>query len=152
MALKTSQLPTSVHSDIDPSAVAEVLMMHYNVGITNPWYEAGLSDQETYNRRRLPWSGRNYHVDEDGNVSGPNLENVKDSLQERWAALAESSRENLKGNVYGDLEELYNDGLTEVGNDLREDTVELTTVSGDTVSRLESELSDAQMQEQGING
>jgi len=115
----TAQMPKSIQSDISVDAVGEALLQHYNVGIENPWYAAGYSDQETYNRRMLPWSGKNYTVDEAGNVSGPNAEALPESLKEQWASLAQSARNNLKGNEYENLTDLYENGLSAVADDLR---------------------------------
>lgn len=115
----TAQMPKSIQSDISVDAVGEALLQHYNVGIENPWYAAGYSDQETYNRRMLPWSGKNYTVDEQGNVSGPNAEALPENLKEQWASLAQSARNNLKGNTYENLTDLYENGLSEVADDLR---------------------------------
>lgn len=116
---ETSQMPKSIHSGIDTSAVGESLLQHYNMGITNPWFELGVSEQETYNRRQLPWAGNNYTVSEGGNVSGPNVEALPDSLTDQWENLAEASRDISDGEgAYGDLETLYDEFLTEVGDRL----------------------------------
>jgi hypothetical protein len=111
---ETAQMPKSIQSDISVDAVGEALLQHYNMGITNPWHEAGYSDQETYNRRMLPWSGKNYTVDENGNVSGPNAESVPEGLKEQWASLAQAARQNLKGEEYDDLTDLYENGLMDM--------------------------------------
>jgi len=112
-------MPRSIHSGIDTEAVGEALLQHYNMGIKNPWYEIGVSEQETYNRRKLPWSGKIYKVDEGGNVSGPNAEQVPEKLKAQWKNLAEASRAVSDGEgAYGDLETLYEDFLLEVGSRL----------------------------------
>lgn len=117
---QTSSMPKSIHGDIPMEAVGESLLMHYNVGIRNPWFDLGLSDQETYNRRKLPWAGKSYSVDEAGNVSGPNAESIPEGLKQQWTNLAEASRAVAQGEgAYGDLETLYDEFLLEVGNRLR---------------------------------
>ena len=117
--VETAQMPRSIHSNISTDAVGESLLRHYNMGITNPWYELGVSDQETYNRRRLPWSGRRYKVAEDGTVSGPNVDELPENLVENWQNLAEASRAVMAGEgAYGDLETLYDEALTEIGSRL----------------------------------
>ena len=114
-------MPRSIHSGINTEAVGEALLQHYNMGIKNPWYELGVSEQETYNRRRLPWSGKRYEVDEGGNVSGPNVEQLPEELTDQWANLAEASRKVSEGEgAYGDLETLYDEFLMEVGKRLSE--------------------------------
>lgn len=111
-------MPKSIQSDISVDAVGEALLQHYNVGITNPWFEAGYSDQETYNRRMLPWSGKSYTVDTaTGTVSGPNAGEIPDGLKEQWVNLANAAQDVLGGNTYDNLDELY-DALTEVGAQL----------------------------------
>lgn len=98
-------------------AVGEALLQHYNVGISNPWYEAGLSDQETYNRRKLPWAGKNYSVDGDGNVSGPNAESLPDGLVASWNALAVEAQSTVAdSDGYEGLQDMY-DTLTEIDPD-----------------------------------
>jgi hypothetical protein len=112
-------MPMSIHSGIDTEAVGEALLQHYNMGIKNPWYEIGVSEQETYNRRRLPWSGKSYSVAEGGSVSGPNVEQLPEGLTDQWANLAEASRKVSDGEgAYGDLETLYDEFLLEVGDRL----------------------------------
>lgn len=111
--VQTEQMPKSIHGDIAVDAIGEALLKHYNVGITNPWFELGLSDKETYNRRKLPWAGKNFTVDTDnGTVSGPGSESLPDGLVQQWIDFAEEAESVLGGNEYGDLESLYNDGLT----------------------------------------
>jgi len=108
--VQTSQMPASIHSDISVEAVGEALLQHYNVGITNPWYELGLSDQETYNRRRLPWSDNTYQVDtESETVSGPNVESLPDNLVNQWVLFANEA-EAVIGGTEGEhdgLEDFY---------------------------------------------
>lgn len=115
---ETSQMPKSIQSDIGVDAVGEALLQHYNMGITNPWFEAGYSDQETYNRRMLPWSGKNYTVGEDGTVSGPNAESIPEGLKEQWANLASAARDVLQGEEFDDLTDLYENGLMEMKAEL----------------------------------
>jgi hypothetical protein len=117
--VETSQMPKSLHSGIDTDAVGEALLQHYNMGITNPWFEIGVSQQETYNRRRLPWSGKSYSVSQDGNVSGPNVEQLPEALTDQWENLADASRDISNGEgSYGDLETLYDEFLLKVGDRL----------------------------------
>jgi hypothetical protein len=134
--VRTETMPKSVQSDIPMDAVGEALLQHYNVGITNPWFEIGRSDQETYNRRKLPWAGKNYTVDENGNVSGPNVEELDENLVAQWSELATAARDNLKGNSYENLEALFQQGLSEVASDLRKSearqSVTVTTADGST--------------------
>lgn len=114
--VETAAMPKSIHSDISVDAVGEALLQHYNVGIKNPWFEIGRSDQETYNRRKLPWAGKSYSVDRNGNVSGPNVEELPDGLTQQWAALASAARQVLEGNEYGDLDTLFEEGLSQIGS------------------------------------
>lgn len=114
--VETSAMPKAVQSDIPMDAVGEALLMHYNVGIKNPWYEAGLSDQETYNRRKLPWAGKNYSVDGNGNVSGPNADSLPQGLVASWNALASEAQSVLEGESFDSLQDQY-DTLTEVSPD-----------------------------------
>jgi len=115
----TEQMPKSVHSGISTEAVGEHLLQHYNMGIKNPWYDEGYSDQETYNRRKLPWAGKSYTVTEDGELMGPNTEELKDGLTDNWVNLAEASRDIMQGEgAYGDLESLYEGPLADIGSRL----------------------------------
>lgn len=118
--VRTEAMPKSIQSDISVDAVGEALLKHYNVGIRNPWFEIGRSDQETYNRRKLPWAGKSYSVDQNGNVSGPNVEELPDSLTDRWAELASAARTHLAVGEggFGDLETMFEEGLTAVAQDL----------------------------------
>lgn len=136
---ETSAMPKSIQSDISVDAVGEALLQHYNVGISNPWFEIGRSDQETYNRRRLPWAGKNYSVDENGNVSGPNASEVPSNLKEQWAALASAARNNLDGNRYENLEALFQQGLSDVGEELFKGSAhqEVTVTTADGGSKSE---------------
>lgn len=115
-------MPRSIQSDIPMDAVGEALLKHYNVGIRNPWFEIGVSDQETYNRRKLPWAGKNYSVSADGNVSGPNVDQLHPNLVQKWISLANASRDFLDG-TEGDwdgLEDMYDNVLTDdLGDSLR---------------------------------
>jgi len=114
--VQTSQMPRSLQSDIPMEAVGEALLQHYNVGITNPWFEAGYSDQETYNRRRLPWAGNRYTVDENGDVSGPNAESLPDNLKQAWVNLAEEARSVLEGETFEDMDDHF-ETLSEIDPD-----------------------------------
>jgi len=113
--MQTSEMPTSIHGGISVDAVGEALLKHYNVGIKNPWFEIGLSDQETYNRRKLPWAGKSYTIDESGEISG-DADGAPDGLVTQWEAFAEESRATIArpgepGEKYGDLETFYEEGL-----------------------------------------
>jgi len=125
-----------VHSTLQPTAIAEVLAQHYNVGITNPWFEAGLSEQETYTRRQLPWSGNNYEVSPSGNVSGANASKIPEGLKEQWRRMSEASRNIGAGERYENLEALYNDRLVKIGEALSYDQAfperDVNTASGGT--------------------
>lgn len=113
-------MPKSVQSDVPMEAVGEALLQHYNVGITNPWFEIGLSDQETYNRRKLPWAGKSYTVAEDGSLVGDNPE-VPEGLAGAWENLADAARDHLEEEEFGDLETMFEEGLTAVADELRKD-------------------------------
>lgn len=116
---RTSEMPRSVHSHISVDAVGEALLKHYT-SAHNPWFDIGLSDQETYFRRRLPWAGKSYSVSENGNVSGPNAEALPENLKDNWRNLASAARSVTTGpGSYGDLETLHEDFLTEIGDRLR---------------------------------
>jgi hypothetical protein len=117
---QTSQMPKSVQSDIAMEAVGEALLQHYNVGITNPWFEIGRSDQETYNRRKLPWAGKSYTV-EGGTVSGPNSEDIPEGMKSAWEDMAEAASSELEGNNYKNLEALFQQGLADVADELHDD-------------------------------
>jgi hypothetical protein len=133
---QTKAMPKSIQSDIPMEAVGEALLQHYNVGISNPWFEIGRSDQETYNRRKLPWAGKNYTVDENGNVSGPNVESLPENLVNSWGRLADSARANLRGERYENLEAFFQQGLADVAEDLRmssaRESVNVMTADGNT--------------------
>lgn len=107
--VETSAMPKSIHSDISVEAVGESLLQHYNVEIKNPWFEIGRSDQETYNRRRLPWSGKTYSVDENGNVSGPNVDELPANLVQQWSNFADEARQVIGGTEgdHDNLEDFY---------------------------------------------
>lgn len=99
-------MPASIHSDISVDAVGEALLQHYNVGIRNPWFDIGRSDQETYNRKKLPWAGKRYSVD--GNtVSGPNADSLPDGLTQQWQDFASEVQSVHAGNNYDGLEDMY---------------------------------------------
>jgi len=115
---RTAQMPKSVQSDVPMDAVGEALLQHYNVGIENPWYKIGKSDQETYNRRKLPWAGKTYNVDEAGDLTGDNPE-VPEKMARAWEGLAKAARTYLEDENFGDLETLYEEGLEDVGSELR---------------------------------
>lgn len=106
-------MPLSVQSDIPMDAVGEALLQHYNVGITNPWYEAGYSDQQTYNRRKLPWAGKSYTINDSGELVGDNPE-ISDAMANVWSQLAQSARNVLGGQEFDNLEDLYENGLAEI--------------------------------------
>lgn len=112
--VQTSQMPSSIHADIPVDAVGEALLQHYNVGITNPWFEAGLSDQETYNRRKLPWAGKSYTVTDAGEVAGDAPE-VPEGLKRQWEAFAQEARNVIGGTAgqHDNLEDFY-DTLTQM--------------------------------------
>jgi len=111
--VQTTSMPKSVQSDIPMEAVGEALLQHYNVGITNPWFEAGYSDQETYNRRKLPWAGKSYNVSADGSVSGTNIENIPAGLIASWKALASEADAVLNDEEFDSFDEHY-ETLSEV--------------------------------------
>jgi len=106
---ETKEMPKSIHSGIPIDAIGEALLQHYNVGISNPWFEAGLSDQETYNRRKLPWAGKNYTVTDSGELAGDTSE-VPAGLARQWEAFAQESREVIGGTAgtHENLEDFYN--------------------------------------------
>lgn len=134
---RTESMPKSIQSDVPVTAVGEALLQHYNVGITNPWYEAGHSDQETYNRRQLAWAGNSYTVDA-GNesVSGPNVEELDSNLTNQWIELASAAEDNLAGERYENLDAMFKQGLMDMREDLEKDEafveVEVTTEDGGT--------------------
>lgn len=118
--VETEQMPTGIHSSIPIDAVGEALLQHYNVGIPNPWAAIGISDQETYNRRKLPWAGKSFTVDSDGNVIGETPRGVSEDMEEVWGNLATTMDDMAEGEgEYGDLKTLHEELLTEVGDELR---------------------------------
>jgi hypothetical protein len=135
---RTEAMPKAIQSDIPMDAVGEALLQHYNVGITNPWFEIGRSDQETYNRRKLPWAGKSYSVDENGNVSGPNAEEIPENLKAQWASLSEAAKDVMGGESYANLEAMFQQGLQEVGEQVSKpeatQSVQVTTADGGTKS------------------
>lgn len=135
---QTSEMPKGVHGDIGVEAVGEALLKHYKVGITNPWYEIGRSEQETYNRRRLPWSGNNYSVNTDNEtVTGPNMDQVPSNIQDQWIEMAKAAENNLEGERFKNLEALHQQGLEDVGDVLEKDNAHqektVTNADGDEV-------------------
>ena len=92
----------SVLSGIDPRNV--------NVGIKNPWFEEGLSDQEFYNRKALPWEGAAYAV-AGGTIvkvagrpdaaDGDEIESQYPNLAEVWNrfARAQQDRQSDPGSI-----------------------------------------------------
>jgi hypothetical protein len=136
---RTAEMPKAIQSDIPMDAVGEALLQHYNVGIQNPWFEIGRSDQETYNRRKLPWAGKSYTVSEDGSVSGPNTSEIPEGLLDSWQRLADAARSEMEGERYENLEAMFQQGLQAVGEAVQDATdnnayqsVEVTTADGET--------------------
>lgn len=131
---RTESMPKAIQSDIPMDAVGEALLQHYNVGITNPWFKIGRSDQETYNRRKLPWAGKSYSVDENGNVSGPNAEEIPENMKAQWASLADAATSVMEGENYANLEAMFQQGLQEVGERISKEeatqSVTVTTADG----------------------
>lgn len=122
-------------------AVGEALLQHYNVGIRNPWFEIGESEQETYNRRQLPWAGNSYRVDANtGQVSGPNTDQLPDTFTDSdpdvnpWVKMAQEAGDILEGERYENLEALSAQGLSRMASALRKDeahqSVTVTTADG----------------------
>lgn len=100
----------AIVSAIDPRNI--------NVGIKNPAYEAGQSDQEFYNRKALPWEGAAYAVSPtSGDIikvggrpdaaSGPEIQSDYPNLAEVWARFA-AAQQNRDPNP-GSLTALYAD-------------------------------------------
>jgi len=98
----------TVLNGIDPRDV--------NVGIKNPWYDEGLSDQEFYNRKALPWEGAAYAVaggtivkvaGRSGAASGPEIEQQYPNLAEVWQRFA-AAQQDRQANP-GSLSALIND-------------------------------------------
>jgi hypothetical protein len=98
----------AILSSIDPRDV--------NVGIKNPAYEDGLSDQEFYNRKALPWEGAAYAVaggtivkvaGRSGAASGPEIEQQYPNLAEVWQRFA-AAQQDRQANP-GSLSALIND-------------------------------------------
>lgn len=99
-------------------AIGEALLKHYNVGITNPWFEVGKSEKETYNRRKLPWAGKEFTVDTDNDsVAGPGADSLPDNLAQQWLNFAEEAESTLDGEEYDGLVDMYENGLTEMDPD-----------------------------------
>lgn len=92
----------SILSSIDPRDV--------NVGIKNPWFDEGLSDQEYYNRKALPWEGAAYAVvggnivkvaGRPGAATGEEIESQYPNLAEVWSrfAAAQGDRQANPGSI-----------------------------------------------------
>lgn len=106
-------------SSIPASAiVAQIDPRNVNVGIKNPAYEVGQSDQEYYNRKALPWEGAAYAVDPGtGSIvkvagrpdaaDGSTIENAYEGLAEMWTRFA-AAQQNRDPNP-GSLSALYAD-------------------------------------------
>lgn len=98
-----SSAPASaILNSIDPRDV--------NVGIKNPWFEEGLSDQEFYNRKALPWEGAAYAITggtivkvagRSNAATGPEIENQYPNLAEVWNrfARAQQDRQSNPGSI-----------------------------------------------------
>ena len=98
----------SILSGIDPRDV--------NVGIKNPWFEEGLSDQEFYNRKALPWEGAAYTI-AGGSVvkvagrpdaaDGSEIESQYPNLAEVWNRFARAQQDRQANP--GSISALVND-------------------------------------------
>lgn len=98
----SSAPPSALLQQVDPRDV--------NVGIKNPYYEKGHSDQEYYNRKALPWEGAAYSI-AGGSVvqvagrseaaSGTKIEQNHPNLAEVWQrfARAQQNRDPNPGNI-----------------------------------------------------
>lgn len=98
----TSVEPEALLAGIDPRNI--------NIGIENPYYDEGYSDQETYNRKALPWEGAAYVV-AGGSITkiggrpdaleGPELERQYPNLAEVWNrfARAQDDRQSNPGSI-----------------------------------------------------
>lgn len=98
----------TVLNGIDPRDV--------NVGIKNPWYDEGLSDQEYYNRKALPWEGAAYAVaggtivkvaGRAGAADGNEIEQQYPNLAEVWQRFASAQRDRQANP--GSISALVND-------------------------------------------
>jgi len=98
----------TVLNGIDPRDV--------NVGIKNPWYDEGLSDQEYYNRKALPWEGAAYAIaggtivkvaGRAGAADGSEIERQYPNLAEVWQRFA-SAQKDRQANP-GSISALVND-------------------------------------------
>ena len=98
----------TVLNGIDPRDV--------NVGIKNPWYDEGLSDQEYYNRKALPWEGAAYAISggtivkvagRAGAADGDQIESQYPNLAEVWQRFA-SAQQDRQANP-GSISALVND-------------------------------------------
>ena len=113
-------------SSIPASAiVAQIDPRNIHVGIKNPAYDEGASDQEFYNRKALPWEGAAYAVDPGtGSIvqvagrpdaaSGPDIENKYEGLAEVWTRFA-AAQQNRDPNP-GSLSQLYADQRSVLSN------------------------------------
>ncbi len=92
----------AILSGIDPRDV--------NIGIKNPWFEEGLSDQEYYNRSALPWEGAAYAIaggsvvkvaGRPGAADGDEIESQYPNLAEVWNrfARAQQDRQDNPGSI-----------------------------------------------------
>jgi len=90
------------HQDIDPRDI--------HVGIDNPYAEAGYSDQETYNRKALPWEGAAYTIvggsivkvaGRSGAKDGDQIERSYPNLAQVWNrfARAQQDRDSNPGSI-----------------------------------------------------
>lgn len=90
-------------SSADPSVIlSNINPRNVHVGIKNPYYEAGYSDQETYNRKALPWEGAAYAI-VGGSVvkvagradaaSGDEIESQYPNLAEVWNRFARAQQD-----------------------------------------------------------
>lgn len=90
-------------SSADPSVImGQIDPRNVNVGIDNPYYESGYSDQETYNRKALPWEGAAYAIvggsivkvaGRAGAADGEEIENSYPNLAEVWNRFAQAQRD-----------------------------------------------------------
>lgn len=99
-------------SSVDPGAILSTIdPRNVNVGIDNPYYATGDSNQETYNRHALPWEGAAYAVTGTGEIikvagredaaSGNEIMNSYGNLSEVWTrfAAAQQARDPNPGSI-----------------------------------------------------
>lgn len=98
-------------SSVEPAALLGTIdPRNVNIGIDNPWYDEGLSDQETYNRKALPWAGAAYAVvggsivqvaGRPDALSGSEMESQYPNLAEVWTrfAAAQNNRDPNPGSL-----------------------------------------------------